>query len=191
MDRELSYQMPFERLLKLSRSAGRKAYAVTWVGRWLLLGLLFAAIALLIVFEGPVQEWQASVGIPWFSAFLAIAVGFFVFVWVLRQHALRQMKSRADYQSTVRMRQDDGGIHFATDEVEYYLRWKGISQLLMEHDGVAVSHGNLFFLVPDRAFADLEERNSFIRNVFGRLGAEAQARSKRHIGSVLADAAEA
>lgn len=28
MDRELTYQMPFERLVRLSRSAGRKAYAL-------------------------------------------------------------------------------------------------------------------------------------------------------------------
>ena len=26
----------------------------------------------------------------------------------------------------------DGGVHIATDEIEYYLKWRGISQMLME-----------------------------------------------------------
>jgi hypothetical protein len=55
----------------------------------------------------------------------------------------------------------------------------------MEHDGVAVSHGSLFFLIPDGAFADLQERNAFIRDVFGRLGAEARARSEAFVRPVL------
>lgn len=190
MDRELTYQMPFERLVKLSRSAGRKAFPIAWVMCWLLVGLFCAAIVLLIVFDEAVQSWQLSVGLPWFSAFLALVVVYIASFFALRQFGLSQMKSRANYGSTVRLRQDDGGLRFATDEVEYYVKWQGISQMLMEHDGVAVSHGNLFFLIPDRAFADVQERNALIRDVFGRLGAEARDRSEKHVRPVL-DAAAA
>ena len=185
MDRELSYLMPFERLVKLSRSAGRKAYRTSWIGFWLIIGLFFAAIALLVVFDEPIQEWQASVGLPWFSAFVTLVVAYVAAFWMLRRFGLRQMKSRANYDSTVRMRQDDGGLRFATDQVEYYLKWPGISQMLMEHDGVAVSHGSLFFLVPNDAFSSLQERDAFVRDVFGRLGAEGQARSESHMRSLL------
>ena len=54
MDRELTYEMPFERLVKLSRSAGRKAYAMSWVTAWLVIGLFLVAVVLLIVFDEPI-----------------------------------------------------------------------------------------------------------------------------------------
>lgn len=185
MDRELAYQMPFERLIKLSRSAGRKAYKISWLGCWLIIGLFCAGIVLLIVFDEPIQEWQASVGLPWFSAFVMLVIAYVAAFWALRRFGLRQMKSRANYDSEVRMRQDEGGLRFATDQVEYYLKWPGISQMLMEHDGVAVSHGSLFFLIPNSAFADMGERDTFVRDVFGRLRPEARARSETHVRPVL------
>jgi hypothetical protein len=191
MDRELTYQMPFERLVKLSRSAGRKAYTVSWVAPWLLLGLFIAAIVLLIVFDAPLQSWQASVWLPWFSAFAVLLIAYIAGIWALRRFSLRQMKVRADYESTVHMRKDAGGLRFAIDNVEYYLKWRGISQLLMEHDGVAVSHGSLFFLIPNGAFTDVRERNAFIGEVFARLGEEARDRSERYMRPVLAAAAAA
>jgi len=89
------------------------------------------------------------------------------------------------------MRKDDGGLRFATDQVEYYLKWPGISQMLMERDGVAVSHGSLFFLIPDGAFANVQERNAFVGEVFGRLGGEARGRSEKHIRHVLSAAGAA
>jgi hypothetical protein len=189
MDRELTYQMPFERLIKLSRSAGRKAFRRSWLGLWLIIALFFGAIALLMIFDRPMQVWQRSVGLPWFSALLALVVVYIGALWALRRFGLRQMKSRANYDSTVRMRKDAGGLRFATDQVEYYLKWQGISQMLMERDGVAVSHGSLFFLIPNGAFAGLDERDSFVRDVFGRLGNEARARSEKHVGPVLAETA--
>ena len=96
-----------------------------------------------------------------------------------------ETQARANFQSEIRLRQDDGGIRIATDEIEYYLKWRGISQMLMEHDGVVVSHGSLFFLIPDSAFADSEERNAFVRDVFGRLGEEARSRSEKSMRPVL------
>src|ERR1700754_2179959 len=97
MDRELAYQMPFERLVKLSRSAGRKAFRRSWLALWLIIALFFGGIALLIVFDRTVQAWQASIGLPWFTAFAALVIAYFAALWALRRFGLRQMKSRADY----------------------------------------------------------------------------------------------
>jgi hypothetical protein len=187
MDRELTYQMPFERLVRLSRSASRKAHATSWFGYLAAIGLFCTALALIMIYDEAVQDWQRSVGLPWFAAFAIIVVVYVAALWTLRRYALRQMKGRANYDSDVRMRQDDGGLRFVTDQVEYYLKWPGISQMLMEKDGVAVSHGSLFFLIPNTAFTGLQERDAFVRAVFGRLGAEARARSEKHVGSVLAE----
>ena len=185
MDRELTYQMPFERLVELGRSAGRKVFAKLRAAFLLLIGLFCVAIALLNSFSEPIQKWQASVGLPEPSAYIAVVIAFAAAILELRRFRLRQIRSRADYDSAVRMRQDDGGLRFATDQVEYYLKWQGIGQMLMERDGVAVSHGNLFFLIPNDAFSALAERDAFVRDVFGRLGAEAQARSEKHMRPIV------
>jgi hypothetical protein len=177
--------MPFERLVKLARSASRKAFAASRYMFWLVIGLFIAAVVLLIVFDAPVQRWQESVGLPWFTAFLVTLAIYFAAFWALRRFGLRQMKRRANYDSSVHFREDDGGLRFATDEIEYYLKWQGISQIVIEHDGVAISHGNLFFLIPDSAFAGQSDRNAFIREVFARLGAEARSRSEKHVRPFL------
>lgn len=190
MDRELTYQMPFERLVRFSRFAARSAYRTSSFARWLNIGYLCSALVLLILFDRAIESWQDSVGLPWFSVFVALAAVYVGVILVLRRFALREMKSRVDYDSVITLRQDDSGLHFATDRVEHYLKWPGISQILVERDAVAVFSGNLFFLIPTRAFAGLQDRDEFVREVFGRLGDEAKARSKEHVGSVLAKTAE-
>src|SRR5262249_59843401 len=50
MQRELSYQVPFERLSRLGRSAGRKAYATLWWSIWLFVALVLAALIGLVVY---------------------------------------------------------------------------------------------------------------------------------------------
>jgi hypothetical protein len=95
------------------------------------------------------------------------------------------MKSRANFDDAVRFRKDEGGLRCATSQIEYYVKWQGISQMLMGRDGVAISHGGLFFLIPDSAFADLSERNALVRGVFGRMGPAARGRSEKHIRPAL------
>jgi len=189
MDRELTYQVPFERLRKLGRNSGRKAYPRLWGARWLLLGSFFVLLLASSWFDESIQRWQASLGLPPLTALAALLVIYAAAILILRRSALRQTKARANFQSDIRLRRDDGGIRIATDEIEYYLKWRGIGQMFMEHDGVVVSHGNLCFLVPDTAFKDADERISFIRDVFGRLGEEARSRSERGMRSVLDGAA--
>jgi hypothetical protein len=103
----------------------------------------------------------------------------------LRKLWIAQNERRGSFNETIRLTQDEHGLRFCTDEAEHYLKWKGISQLLLERDGIAVSHGNVFFLVPDTAFGDAAERLAFIRDIYARMGKEAQAISLRHIGPLL------
>ena len=110
--------------------------------------------------------------------------------WLLRRWQIGRVKSRVDFDQMVRMRQDDGGLRFATADVEHYVKWSGISQMLLERDGVVVSHGILFFLIPDKAFASATDRLAFIREVYGRLDEKARAMSERHLRSALNEAAQ-
>lgn len=189
MNRELVYQMPFERLTKLSRSMSRKAFSTSWLALWTLFAAYIAALIAIIVFDDAVMSWQDALGLPPYSAFVLIVLLFVIAVWALRRHGLQVMKGRANFDDAVRFRKDEGGLRFATSQIEYYVKWQGISQVLMDRDGVAISHGGLFFLIPDSAFVDLSERNALIRDVFGRLGPEARDRSEKHIRPVLDESA--
>jgi hypothetical protein len=189
MQRELTYQVPFERLIKLSRSAGRKAYpGVRWLG-WLLVALMIPILAFIYAFSEEISDMIEDEGVPFGAEliFVIVALTFLGAALLLRRYRLRLMKQRANFDQAVRLKQDDGGLHVMTDDIEYYLKWQGLAQMLLEHDGIVVSHGNLFFLIPNKAFASAAERLSFIRDVYGRLSESARALSEKHIAPALTE----
>jgi hypothetical protein len=177
--------MPFERLTKLSRSMSRRAFSTSWLALWTRFAAYIAALIAIIVFDDAVMSWQSALGLPPYSALVLIVLLFVIAVWALRRHGRRVMKGTANFDDAVRFRKDAGGLRFATRQIEYYVKWQGIRQVLMDRDGVAISQGGLFFLIPDSALVDLSERNALVRDVFGRLGLEARDRSERHIRPVL------
>src|SRR5882672_9899046 len=190
MQRELTYHVPFERLVKLSRSAGRKVYPhVRWLV-WLLIALVIAVCAFLYAFGDEIRDVAEDDGIPFATelAFIAVFVVFIVGLRLLRRYQLRLMKDRFNFDQTVRLNQDDGGVRLSSDGVEYYLKWPGVTQMLLERDGVVLSHANLFFLVPNTAFASPEERLSFIREIYGHLSEKARAISEKHVQPALGPA---
>ena len=151
MQRELTYRLPFERLRKLSRAASRKAYPTLWWLTWLLLALVFAAIMAIMAYADTLDRLLLRVGTPFGALVLLVATGlvFLVGVYCLRRSRIAQVRERATFNATIRLAQDDGGLRFATEEIEYYLKWRGISQILLDHDGIIVSHGTFsirFFL---------------------------------------------
>jgi len=191
LQRELSYQVPFRRLTKLCRSAARKAYRTTsvlliWVLMWLLLVALFSLV-FSVASGDALSTWIKKAGGPYGVelAFVSLTVLLMAGILVLRSVRMRPIRDRVDYDEVIRLTQDKDGLRFATANIEHYLKWPGISQLMVEHDGVVISHGNLFFLVPSAAFANEGERLDFIRDIFGRLSEKAQAISRRHVGSAL------
>ena len=190
MQRELTYHVPFERLAKLSRSAGRKLYPHTrWIV-WVMIAIVISVCAFLYAFGEEIRDVAEDDGIPFATelAFIAVFVAFIVGLRLLRRYQLRLMKDRFNFDQTVRLNQDDGGVRLSTDGVEYYLKWKGLTQMLLERDGVVLSHGNLFFLVPNTAFASPEERLSFIREIYGHLSEKASAISEKHVQPALGPA---
>jgi hypothetical protein len=186
MQRELSYQVPFKRLSKLGRLMCRKAFPTMQL-IWLLLAFYVAAIIGLVVFGKTLNEWFTAVGISYGVELLFVSLVLLALagLWGLRRLQARQVKARVDFDQVIRLIQDDGGLRFATEDTEFYFKWRGISQLLLVHDGVVVSHGALFFLVPDTAFADVGDRLSFIREVYSRLSDNARSISEKHVRAVL------
>ena len=190
MQRELTYHVPFERLVKLSRSAGRRVYPhIRWLV-WLLVALVIPVVAFLYAFGDEIRDVAEDDGIPFATelAFIAVFLVFIAGLRLLRRYRLRLMKDRFNFDQIVRLNQDDGGVRLSTDGVEYYLKWPGVTQMLLERDGVVLSHGNLFFLVPNTAFASPEERLSFIREIYGHLSEKARAISEKHIQPALGPA---
>jgi hypothetical protein len=190
MQRELTYHVPFERLVKLSRSAGRKVYPhIRWLV-WVMIAIVIAVCAFLYAFGDEIRDVAEDDGIPFATelAFIGVFVVFIVGLRLLRRYQLRLMKDRFNFDQTVRLNQDDGGVRLSSDGVEYYLKWQGLTQMLLEPDGVVLSHGNLFFLVPNTAFASPEERLSFIREIYGHLSEKARAISEKHLQPALGPA---
>jgi hypothetical protein len=185
--RELTYRMPYRRLAKLGRSMGRKAYRGVWWARWLLIAFFLIAVVAMNAFDGPLVRWLAAAGISdghgvlLVATFLSVMAG----LLVLRKFQRRQVRDRVDFDQSVRLVQDENGVRIATDDIEYVLKWRGISQFLIEHDGVVLSHGSLFWLVPDAAFSNPAERLGFIRDVYDRLSDKARVMSERHVGPLL------
>jgi hypothetical protein len=187
MQFELTYQVPWGRLTKLSRSVSRKAFPDVSLLQWLLLAGLVAASLAYIHYDHALDLWMRSAGIP-----LAIRVALpwvpfagwiacFILVRRWNDHA----RSLMDFDLTVHLTKDDGGVRIATEGIEYYLKWRGISRMMTEPDGVAVLCANIAFLVPDAAFPDATMRLAFIRDVYGHLTENARAASEEYIRPVL------
>ena len=191
MHRELTYQIPFERLRKLSRAASRKAYPKLWWLTWLWLALVLAAVFAIAFFADALDDRFNTVGIPFGLTllFVVVVVVSLGVAYLLRRLRMAEVKGRATFNATITMKQDEGGLRFITEEIEHYLKWRGLSQMLLDRDGVIVSHGNLFFLIPDRAFTGPEDRLAFIREVYDRLGERARSISEKHVAAVLTQAA--
>jgi hypothetical protein len=186
MQRELSYQVPFKRLRKVGRLVCRKAFPTIQL-MWLLLAFYIAAIIGLVIFGKTLDEWLAAVGVRYGAELLFASLVLLTLagLWGLGQLQVRQVKARADFDQVVRLIQDDSGLRFATEDTEFYCTWRGISQLLLVHDGVVVSHGALFFIVPDTAFAGSDDRLAFIREVYSRLSEKARSISEKHVRAAL------
>jgi hypothetical protein len=188
MQRELSYQIPFKRLRKVGRLVCRKAFPTMQLV-WLLLALYFAAIIGLVVVGNTLDAWLSSVGVRYGVELLFVSLVLLALagIWGLRRLQVSQVKARVDFDQVVRLIQDESGLRFATEDTEFYFKWRGISQLLLVHDGVVVSHGALFFLVPDTAFAGAGDRLAFIREVYSRLNDKARSISERHVRAALSE----
>ena len=64
MQRELTYHVPFERLVKLSRSAGRKLYPHTrWIV-WVMIAIVISVCAFLYAFGEEIRDVAEDDGIP-------------------------------------------------------------------------------------------------------------------------------
>jgi hypothetical protein len=186
MQRELSYQVPFKRLRKVGRLVCRKAFPIIQLV-WLLLLVYFAALIGLVVVGNTLEAWLSAVGVRYGVEMLFVSLILLALagIWGLRRLQVSQVKARADFDQVIRLTQDDSGLRFATEDTEFYFKWRGISQLLLVHDGVVVSHGALFFIVPDTAFAGAGDRLAFIREVYSRLSDKARSISEKHVRAAL------
>jgi len=193
MQRELTYQLPFKRLTRLSRAASRKAYPKLWWLTWVWVASALAAVFLITFFADAIQDRLDAVGIPFgpILLFVVVAAVSLGVAYLLRRLRMAEVKSRATFNTTITMKQDEGGLRFITEEIEHYLKWRGLSQMLLDRDGVIVSHGNLFFLIPDSAFASPDDRLAFIREVYDRLGERARSISERDVAAALTQATSA
>lgn len=183
MQIELTYQMPYRRLGRLRWSMLRRANPIWSLLACLLLAGYVAAWAGVMLY---IDTLNASMGgFGGWLALLAVAALFLTGVVLLRRFRIGRLEQRVNFNAAVSLTADDGGLRIAAAGIEYYLKWQGISQMLMEHDGIVVSCSGLFFLVPDVAFPDAGTRLAFIGEVYDHLSETARSISEKHIRRVL------
>jgi len=185
MQRELTYKLSYKRIAKLARSMGRKVYGRGWL--FLLLAVYMIAVIATGFYSVEIERWMIEAGLPdlaglpfWICLALFVAA-----ILIFRKAQIRRIQSRANFDSEIRMTREESGLRFVTDSIEYFVKWNGIAQVLLEPDGVVVSHGNLFWLIPDTAFQDAAERRAFIEDVYGRLDETARGRSEKYVRAAL------
>jgi hypothetical protein len=185
MQLELTYQMSWLRLARLDRSIAFRASPTLHLLIVLLMVWMIATLVSVGFLADALDRWMLNFGIPYGTMLYSISwlPGFLLVRWLARNVIKRRLG--VDFNQTVRLTKDDGGLRFVTDAIEYYLKWQGISQMLMQSDGVLVSHGDLFWLVPDAAFPDKGTRLAFIREVYGHLTDEARSISENSIRPML------
>jgi uncharacterized membrane protein (DUF485 family) len=189
MQREFTYQLSFDRVIGLSDSMLRKVDGFLPMMRWLFV-TAFLLVTIVIGFNfDELFKWSVEAGYPLgIGAMLVIAfVVLLTALTVIARIRARRVQEHVNFNLPIRLTQDDGGLRFATDEIEHYLKWRGISRMWLEPDGVAILQASLCMLIPNTAFADAGERNAFIRNVYGRMNEDARSRSKRDLRQALAN----
>jgi hypothetical protein len=94
MQRELTYQLPFERLARLSRATSGKAYPAVWWLTWLLVALTLAAVLGIALYTDALETRLDSVGIPFGPTllFLGTAVIFLASSYGLRRMRIARVK---------------------------------------------------------------------------------------------------
>ena len=148
LQRELTYQLSFERLAKLSRSATKKAFPAVWRLTWLCVALFLVAVVIVVAYADTLRDAVPLFGLgPELLAPSPRAAIFFAGARWIRTLRVAQLKRRATFNQIIRLTQDEGGLRVSHRRGGALLKWKGISQMnTWSGDGVAVSHGALFSL---------------------------------------------
>lgn len=187
MPRELRYRVPAQRLRKLGRSADWKVNRTERLLALLLLAAFGAAFGTLWSDGAAINRWTERAGVPFasdlgnvFANIILVALGFLSISLLLKRRT-RKLERHVDFDQDIHLTEDKGGLRFASTEIEYYVKWRGIGLLLPESDGIALSCGNLFFFIPNVAFPSADERLAFVRDVYGRLSENARSFSEKYV----------
>ena len=152
-DRVLKYRLSRRRLRQLLRSIYRDTL------RKLLLAALGITAFLVTLIATGVYSAELEAYSPEMTKFLyAFALLSFIFVLgaVFKPND-NPVLTRRPSEEDVRLTADDGGLRFETDGAEYFVKWREITGLWLEPDGIVVALYQAYFFVPDDAFASREE----------------------------------
>jgi hypothetical protein len=116
-----------------------------------------------------------------FAILLVIAISFLY----MKKVTTKWDKSRVDFDQNIKLTFEDEGLRIVGSEIEILLKWQGIHQLFVVHDGIVVLVGNLLFAVPNVAFPTLEEKRTFLQDVYSRLSEKARSLSEKEVRAAL------
>jgi hypothetical protein len=182
--------VPQTRLSKLGRKILRRGYRGIWGGYVALFAAYVAYLAIWIIFDREILRALMGLGLPRDLAGLVplvlLIVALVTGLMIMRKAFRRQLGQRIDFDAQCHLTLHGEGVHIARRDIEYLLKWNGINLLFREPDGFVLMHGALGFLVPDAAFPDEAERDTFFRTVFQHMDPHAQSRSQKEVRDAFA-----
>jgi hypothetical protein len=188
VQRELNYKLSPEQLPALAASVNRKVHGNLLGNRNLHWAVFLAVGSAASFYNAELSAWLRKVGLPVSQNAAVVLMVLFgaTALWQMRRLQREQLKKRMASDPDVRMIQDEGGLQFGNATSEYYLKWQGIGQMLVEPGAVVILSGSTYWPIPDAAFQDAAGRWAFIQDVYGRLSEEAPSLSEKHVLPVLA-----
>ena len=188
MKHELTYKLPYEQSVKLCRTGRRKLFKTT---RFIFRGsvvIIVAMVVVLALYGRVLNKWMSDIGIPYgasdmmpFAILLVVAINFLY----IKKITTNQAKKRVDFDQNIKLTFEDEGLRIVGSEIEFFLKWQGIHQLFVVRDGIVILAGNLLFVVPNVAFPTLEEKRTFLQDVYSCLSEKARSLSEKDVRAVL------
>ena len=188
MKHELTYKLPYEQSVKLCRTGRRKLFKTTRLIFWVFAVTCAATGIAIGMFKDVLDKWMDNIGIPLGSiyvmivAILLLSISIFFY---MKKVTTAQAKNRVDFDQSIKLTFKDEGLKIVSSEIEYLVKWQGIHQLFVVRDGIVILAGNLLFVVPNVAFPTLEEKRTFLQDVYSCLSEKARSLSEKDVRAVL------
>lgn len=181
----LSFSLPHSLQQRMRLRGTRKSHASIFWGLWAIPAIFLAVMFIPTFYPEPVialyERIASTLGVSCDTvssivSLLILAIyGMAMFTWVRAVHASQSRRTEEDSDWTVSLTED--GLRYASQNLEYLLRWPGFHQVFAEREGLILVHGNSYFFVPNEAFENAQDLQAFVRLLAARVPPEARARS--------------
>jgi hypothetical protein len=175
--RVFKYRLSQQRLHQLIWSAGKGARRRLYL---IVLGVVAFVFALVLTsFYSQQLDAYSTEIVKFLYAFLLLT---FMFIFGVLFHTPTDRSIQHPAEVNVRLSPEDGGLRFETDDAEHFIRWRGVTKLWVEPDGIVLANYQFFYFIPDVAFDSREEKIALMQVIYDNIGENARVATWAQLG---------